>query len=64
MKIFSTVGNEAGLWYCLVDNQDQELAVNRVAMIWEAWAWEGQSEPPQMFKQDGYRWSRLAEEYL
>lgn len=63
MKIFDVIGNEpSGMWYCVVDNQGQEMPINRVAMLWEAWAWHGQSDPPQVFQQEGYRWRRIGEE--
>lgn len=43
----------AGMWFVLVDDDDTTL--------WEAWAWEGQQQPPKYLHQEGYRFQRCGE---
>lgn len=42
-------GYAAGMWF--VVNQ-----TDKGCDLWECYAWEGQTEPPTVVNQDGYRW--------
>lgn len=49
LRIIGKSLRAAGMWYCMNGRE-----------LWEAWAWEAQTEPPAELHQQGWRFRRVA----
>lgn len=45
--------DKAGLWYCVYEGSSEGRT------LWEAWAWEAQTDPPTELHQSGYRFRQI-----